>query len=511
MKTPSLHAAFAGILLAAVVPAALQAQQDYTLSLTGNVHWNTAPWSPSGNPGAQDNITNISGTSSYYLYLSGHREINSITKVSNGNIRIANSSAGSSVPGSYSLTVHDTITVRQAESGGLLFRSIGDDYWLSVTTENLSAGGYDPVTGAQRGTVLIGETLDYSRVNFTVNGQTRLEGYGNISIGGAGLNADAEIDLGHLSFAHSMEASYVKTGVVADPDRPHTVAIKSIHSDIDNDGVGSISGGGILKVGTDAADAAAPAGGANFVGLISETLKLVKTGDGVQKFSRANGNTYSGGTLISEGVLSIHNTSGSGLGTGGVTVAAGGTLAGSGIVALGDGERVVVETGGLLAPSADGGGVQTLVFSGMNTGDAPILELQEGSGVTFHLDSPGSHDRIALRYYTTGDLLLDGDVVINLTGTLQEGIYELFSFRSEGSGSALVQSGLEGGLIMGSGFDGYTATFHYDEEGYGGVGVISMELTAIPEPANVALLVLGGGVALLGMQRAGRRKGVRAK
>jgi len=112
---------------------------------------------------------------------------------------------------------------------------------------------------------------------------------------------------------------------------------------------------------------------------------LLKQGPGV--LTLTNANTYSGGTVINGGTVEINNPAGtSGLGSGPVTINAGGTLAGlgyvnsgtnavtvNGTIAVGNlgrtrGEPLTVtNTGGLLINA--GGGVTVSLFSGAGAGD----------------------------------------------------------------------------------------------------------------------------------------------
>ena len=77
------------------------------------------------------------------------------------------------------------------------------------------------------------------------------------------------------------------------------------------------------------------AGGSGvFSGVVQNTgspLTFVKVGSGTQTLSGAN--TYGGGTIVSNGTLLIDNASGSGTGTGAVTVVSGATLGGTGFMA----------------------------------------------------------------------------------------------------------------------------------------------------------------------------------
>lgn len=77
----------------------------------------------------------------------------------------------------------------------------------------------------------------------------------------------------------------------------------------------------------------ADAGALSLSGVISQDtngLGLTKVGAGTVVLSAAN--TYSGATAVNAGRLTVNNVSGSGTGTGAVTVAANGTLSGSGTI-----------------------------------------------------------------------------------------------------------------------------------------------------------------------------------
>lgn len=117
-------------------------------------------------------------------------------------------------------------------------------------------------------------------------------------------------------------------------------------------------------------------------------VAVAKAGAGTQVFSGAN--TYTGGTTVTAGTLLVSNTTGSGLGSGTVTVN-GGTLGGSGSF-TGD---VTVNAGGTLAP---GSSIESLGAGGITlTGGTFAFEFNTTS--------------------TTADLLFasDGTVALTLT------------------------------------------------------------------------------------------------
>ncbi len=94
---------------------------------------------------------------------------------------------------------------------------------------------------------------------------------------------------------------------------------------------------------------------------------LSKTGAGRWIINAAN--TYSGGTSIANGVLSVQNTSGSGTGSGAVAVATGGTLGGTGTIS----GAVTVSSGGMLDPGAS---VGTLTLGSATISTGAVLDFE---------------------------------------------------------------------------------------------------------------------------------------
>jgi autotransporter-associated beta strand protein len=98
----------------------------------------------------------------------------------------------------------------------------------------------------------------------------------------------------------------------------------------------------------------------NFAGTILGTGgSIVKDGTNTQIFSGAN--TYAGTTTVSGGTLLVNNTTGSGTGTGAVTVSNSGTiLGGSGTVA----GNLTVNAGAVIAPGSAASTAGTLTIGG---------------------------------------------------------------------------------------------------------------------------------------------------
>ena len=85
-------------------------------------------------------------------------------------------------------------------------------------------------------------------------------------------------------------------------------------------------------------------GKVTFAPLLTDSLIINKRGTGTTTFTGAN--TYTGGTFIHAGTLLVNNTTGSGTGSGEVTVNSGGTLGGLGAIS----GQVLVNNGGTLSP-----------------------------------------------------------------------------------------------------------------------------------------------------------------
>ncbi|MDD4019564.1 MAG: right-handed parallel beta-helix repeat-containing protein, partial [Kiritimatiellae bacterium] len=93
-----------------------------------------------------------------------------------------------------------------------------------------------------------------------------------------------------------------------------------------------------------------------FAGVISGPAAAGLTKTGAGKLTLSTANTYAGVTLISNGTLRVHNTSGSGTGASTVRVCDGATLDGTGTIT----GAVEVAAGGSLSGGADGAGTLTL-------------------------------------------------------------------------------------------------------------------------------------------------------
>lgn len=474
---------------------------NFTGTPTGNQNWENVSWSPSGGPGAGDTITDLLGASTYNVFLNGDRTLAELRKTSNNNKRFYN---GASDAGDAATASTFTIGLINVLEGGYLFRShTGGSLTVDAGVTRVGNAGVADDATPNAGGLTIGSTSDKSsNVAFTT-GRLELYQRANVTVEKSATETPT-VDFGHIIYKNtSNNLTQILLGPTAGATdmnfRVKAASLSTAASPIGSDRV-LLRGTGVLELYGNLGDPGHPGGtggAAAFEGLIQDAVRVEKTGSAIQVFSRAGGNTYSGGTLISGGVLSIRSNISSALGKGEVLVTDTGALAGNGIVVPIAGKEIIVRNGGRLAPSADlSTTAQRLRLDARNHGSNTFLRVEEGGRFDFQLFETGN-DEIALLNYSEGNFLItaaDG-AYVDISGEIREGVYTLFTFHAGDENSALVASGLLDGLQIGSGFDGYTATFHYDDVNYGGVGTIALELQAIPEPGQVTLLLLAGGIA----------------
>lgn len=145
-------------------------------------------------------------------------------------------------------------------------------------------------------------------------------------------------------------------------------------------------------------------------GFISGAAKLVKTGNAMLTLSTSN--TFSGGTVVENGLLMTNNTSGSATGPGTVMVENGASLSGTGIVE----GPVIMNEGSALAP-----------------GNKAIGELTVNNDITFMTGAyfaieVNSNDNKSDLLSATGHLHLDGILYITDIGDGPYLRYDYFKF-----------------------------------------------------------------------------------
>ena len=218
-------------------------------------------------------------------------------------------------------------------------------------------------------------------------------------------------------------------------------------------------------------------------GVITGAIDLVKKGAGTQTLGDAN--SYTGGTIINDGIVYANNTSGSATGSGAVVVAnAGptqGKLAGTGAIS-GD---LKVQAGGRVAPGAS---IGTLTFNGGVSNFDGTLEIEYN----------GFNNTIDLAQ-VAGALFLGNNSIVSFS--------DVSSPTTPLSLPSYVFATYTPGMLTGT-FNtaqnpppGYTIVYNF--------GGNSIALVAVPEAS--ALLFGGLVCCALGLTKCGPRLWARAK
>ncbi len=199
-------------------------------------------------------------------------------------------------------------------------------------------------------------------------------------------------------------------------------------------------------------------------------LTLGSTNTGSLTLSNPVGNTYGSAatvTAISGGTLLVTNTSGSATGSGTVTVAAGATLGGSGLIVPNTGTTAgnTVNIAGVIAPSATPGGANTLTIgSAANNATVTVTGTENffvtafgASGVTLGVSTPGSTQSLLT---VLGSLTLTGSTV-NVNTTLAAPS-QPYSWEIA---TASTLTGMPSTISVAGGFAGYASSFTLTEQG----------------------------------------------
>jgi autotransporter-associated beta strand protein len=162
-----------------------------------------------------------------------------------------------------------------------------------------------------------------------------------------------------------------------------------------NRSVGSLEGDGIVLLAANKLSIGGNNLSTTFSGIIQDSGSVAKVGTGTLTLSGSS--IYTGGTTVTQGTLLVANETGSGTGTGAVSVTAG-TLGGSGIIAA----SVTVGTrsgaGAFLAPAAGGKKQLTLTIQ---------------SALTFKLDATYTYTFKAKQNKARTDKVVANGVTIN--------------------------------------------------------------------------------------------------
>ncbi|WP_141984917.1 autotransporter domain-containing protein [Bordetella hinzii] len=280
----------------------------------------------------------------------------------------------------------------------------------SQTVGDFLGTGTVALGGATLTTNTTGSTIFFGRLTGT--GNFVKQGGGVVSLAGTSdYVGTTHVQQGSLLFLNS--AALAPGALRIDAGASAYLDPAGIYS------VSSLAGGGVLDLGS----APLNVGDSNstqFTGVLAGTGgALFKTNTGTLTLS--GDNTYSGNTGVLGGTLRVD---GSIARSSSVTVYAGGTLAGEGVVSA-----TTVKAGGILAPGSAG---SVLTVNG-------ALTLEQGSRLNVVLGAPGTPAApgASSGLRVAGDLSLDG--TLNLASSASDliGYYRLISYGGALSGNGL--------------------------------------------------------------------------
>lgn len=215
--------------------------------------------------------------------------------------------------------------------------------------------------------------------------------------------------------------------------------------------------------------------------------------------SRMTTVTLNGATTVASGsAIDLYSQNSS---LNGVDVS--GALGLLGTVALQGSSSLTLHGGSVLSVLGDAGDATVVTLDGLGT-SGPLLVAEAGSALDLNFMTDGTNESLAIYNYAgASDFFLSGLTVDAATGTglvgVVPGSYTLFSFYGD-SGATPVASGLSGGLIAGTGFEGYYTSFDYSQAGK---IVLTVSTSPVPEPSTYAALA---GVIVLALAMRRRRQ-----
>lgn len=442
---------------------------------SGGANW--LPTAPAGGPTAADNVIPSTAFGDILVDIPNAAVTNWTSFVNVSQVVDALSVDTDNV----SLTISGNLS--KSGTGALTFRNFVSTLSVSVGTVSLSGGSLLMGDTTQELSAFSAGSVDISGGTLFLNVQGPASITSLVSMSGSGAlylaqvaNSTRSVSIGALSSASPTALVSSNSGTTS---TLHLTATS-----------GEETYAGIIQAGGNPA-----------------TLAVVKDGDGTQIFS-GNSNTYNGGTTINAGTLLINNTSGSGTGTGRVTIN-GGELGGTGIVAPTGTNGITVAEGGNIVPG-DPTGALTFDMGG-TTG---IVNLQSGGDFGFELGpansligsiAVGSSGLLVISGASAGDVAFGTDTDINLFGSANGvGYYKLFATSAGAAtwtgltlGAATTGGNvITGGLTAGNFGQGYSG-FLILGDGSAGTTPGDIYLAVIPEPSTVGFLAAAGLLSLI--------------
>ncbi|MFN7563889.1 MAG: beta strand repeat-containing protein, partial [Prosthecobacter sp.] len=221
--------------------------------------------------------------------------------------------------------------------------------------------------------------------------------------------------------------------------------------------------------------------------------------------SMGNGNTYTGGTLVSDGTLLATNSTGSATGSGAVTVAAAGTLGGTGSIIAASGNNITIN-GTLDAgmPTSSSGSALALTVGGAGSlalSGTTLFQLFTNDNLGT-LNGVTAADRVVVNAPNWSNVVFGGSSSLTITTGLTATTFvagdswRIFDWTGVAAGTAPLQGTNGFNSIIAPTLD---VNLGWDYSNLFTTGTISV--IVIPEPSRALLLMLG----LLGLMMRRRR------
>jgi fibronectin-binding autotransporter adhesin len=238
-------------------------------------------------------------------------------------------------------------------------------------------------------------------------------------------------------------------------------------------------------------------GGSGFIpGLVAVSGSIVRLNNANTYGPTSPGTTTN--TTVSGGRLLVNNTSGSGTGTGNVSLT-GGTLGGTGTVS-----QSVAATGGAVAPGDGGAGT-------LNIGTNVTFGGTAGLAVELGGTSPGiTYDQLLVGGAANVSSAVNGTLTVSLISGFNPSVDTDFTILTA-VGGLTTNAGVGFGNFAYPDFTHWTTNYtansvvvHYSAAGGSGSSLASG--AAVPEPAAMGLLICAAGSVVLSSSRVSRRR-----
>lgn len=232
---------------------------------------------------------------------------------------------------------------------------------------------------------------------------------------------------------------------------------------------------------------------------------LLKTGTGTLELTAAN--SFSGNTLVAQGMLLASNSAGSATGSGVVKVYSSAVLRGTGTIGgNSDNGAIAVAPGGTLAP---GGIVNTGVLTVNNSvsfaGSASVFTIRANGNTVGNGTSVTGYDQLAM---TAGVIDLNNatlNLLVGYSPNPNSDALLIINNADDAVGLSGTFNGLPDGSVFAAGGVNWQVFYGTSADAHGGSAANDVVLVAVPVPEPATLLAFGLSVVAVGAMTRARR------